>query len=203
VSLQAKELSNIDYYDQNALEWAHSHGYGQKPYFEMNLRRFRWSLPTGRLLEIGSGFGGTAQWLTSRGYLYLGLEPAGGLREIAKKNNPGTPFLDMTAYDVSPHLGNFDGFVSMAVFVHLPKNRLAEVLRKVHGVLREDGMGLISVMEGDSDLEGQRPGRYYSLWQQKEFADELTNNGFTVENEARVSPGSSLSDWLVYQVIKQ
>lgn len=113
-------------------------------------------LPTGKVLEIGSGGGRDAKELIAKGYKYTGTDVSKGLLEEARKANPSTVFLRQSVYDLDFPDNTFDGFWASAVLLHIPKDRIDEALSRLRAVVRNDGIGFISIKQG----EGQKIEEY-------------------------------------------
>lgn len=204
-SLTKQEQTTISYYDKNAQDWSEKHGLANhQSYFEADMKDFFQTLPTGKVLEIGSGHGGDAKLLIAKYGIvnYVGVDVSEGLLKIAKKENPGGTFLHQSVYELDFPDNSFDGFWVSAVLVHIPKNRLQEALSNLRKVTKTGGLGFISVMEGRIDMEESRPGRFFSLWQKDEFENELKKAGFEIVNTSRYEPGVSQSPWLGFIVKK-
>jgi SAM-dependent methyltransferase len=79
-----------DFYDANARSWSDSHA---DPEFWSDARqRFTARLGHGDVLEIGSGGGIAAEWLTRSGYQYAGTDVSEGLIRVARERVPGAQF---------------------------------------------------------------------------------------------------------------
>ena len=194
--LTDEELKTINYYDKFAKEWSDKHSGGIMFNPELELL-FKLS-PKGKVLEIGAGHGEDARKLIRQFGVenYVGCEPAEGLLKIAKKNNPKAKFENITVYELEKLKQKFDVFWISAMMIHIPKKRLNEVLEVIHKVINEGGAGFISIMEGDADMGESRPGRHYSLWNQKEFEKALTSSKFKILKKRKIM--TKASPWLTY-----
>lgn len=201
MKISDKEKITIAYYDQNANVWAVKHGLGQKrEIFLHAMQQFFNYLPLGKIIEIGSGYGGDARELIKHYGVdnYIGVEPAKGLLTIAHKQNPNATFLQKSIYSLDFPANSFNGFWTSAVLIHLPKNRLAECLTMLKKITKDSGIGFISVLEGEGDMEESRPGRYYTLWKKEKFEEILKNNNFTILYFEKIETDES--PWFVYVI---
>jgi ubiquinone/menaquinone biosynthesis C-methylase UbiE len=154
-------------------------------------------VPKGKILEVGVGHGGDAKLLMDQ-YgepNYIGCEPSEGLLQVAKSNLGYGDIRPLTIYDLNFPF-QFDAFWICATLIHIPKNKLQFALNKVHNCIKSGGIGFVSVMEGNSDMQQSRPGRYYSLWSQSEFEKEITTSNFEIISTRKVP--TSESPWLAY-----
>ena len=200
-ALTTKERETISYYDTHAEEWKVKHKqageYGRlEPEFLLLFKL----LPKGKMLEIGSGTGEDAINLIDQYGVenYIGIEPAEGLRKIALENNPDAKFLDSTIYNLDFPNNSFDGFWLCQMLIHIPRSRINEALQSLKGVVKHNGIGMISTLEGNEDMEESRPGRYYSLWKDEEFREIIIQNGFEIIHQRKLETGAS--PWLIYMV---
>ena len=66
-----REKQTVGYYDKKAEDWATAHGgYEKTSYWQSEMERFHELLPSGKVLEIGSGTGKDAEALIAMGYDY-------------------------------------------------------------------------------------------------------------------------------------
>ena len=203
--LTHEELKTIKYYDENAQLWSEKHGLSDKKVmFQPEMEKLFQLVPKGKILEVGTGHGGDAIQLISHYGIgkYTGYDASLGLLKIAKARNPGANIKFLSIYDLNFH-NLFDAFWVSAMLVHTPKKRLGEALGKLHEALKRGGIGFISIMEGSTDTEESRPGRYFSLWQQSEFETELSKVGFTVISKRKIKKVQTMANsWLTYLVKK-
>jgi SAM-dependent methyltransferase len=188
-------------YNKHANLWAKAHS--NERFWSEEMHKFRELLPSGRILEIGSGSGRDAKELLELGYEYVGTDISERLLKQASKNNPGAHFEEASVYDLNFDKA-FDGFWCSAVLVHIPKKRINEALQAIRRNMRLGAIGFISLKEGsgekiESDTDEDGGQRFFSYWQNKEFKDVLTENGFEVLHE-KTKPISERTKWLTYLV---
>src|SRR5687767_11237379 len=110
MSLTNQEKKTVDYYDRTAKEWVATHGSDGGSYWLAEMQKFHSLLPTGKVLEIGSGAGKDAQALIETGYQYTGTDASKGLIELAQERNPGATFENKSVFDLDYPDNTFDGF---------------------------------------------------------------------------------------------
>jgi len=204
-SLTLDEQRTVQSYDANAQEWAEGHD--KKIDWFGEIEKFKTYCPSGKLLEIGSGGGRDARHLIAAGYDYTGIDISEGLLEVARKNNPKGTFLKQSLYDLDFLHDTFDGFFSVATLLHVPKKRVNEALSQIRKVVKQGGVGFITLKEGDGETILEENNRYnkefvrlFSYYQHDEFSKILKNNGFEVLEFKRAE--AMKNDWLVYFVKK-
>jgi len=201
VELTQDEKQTLSSYDKYGKRWAVEHL--DFSFWKSELNRFKQYLPTGKILEIGSGGGRDAKKLIKAGYRYLGTDVSRGLLKAAQEYNPGAKFIQRSVYDLRLPENSFDGFWACAVLLHIPKKRIGDALKQLHKVTKPKGVGFISVKKGRGERftiepppDGKRLFSFYSL---KEFEKKLLNNKFEIlySKERRKSAKTT---WLIYFV---
>jgi ubiquinone/menaquinone biosynthesis C-methylase UbiE len=158
-------------------------------------------LPSGSVLEIGSGAGNDASSLLEMGYDYTGTDASSGLIEVARKRNPQATFINVNADELNFPEKSFDGFWAAAVLLHIPKENIDNVLQSIKKQVREGGIGFISLKEGEGEEEDKKTGRWFSYYKEDEFKEVLLRNGFeTVEVENKTENREGRPDWLAFLV---
>jgi len=202
MKLTEEEVQTMRTYDTIAPNWASKHS--SEKFWSEEMDRFEELLPDGKVLEIGSGGGRDAKELIAKGYDYIGTDVSQGLLDEAKKTNPGATFLHQSVYDLDFPDNTFDDFWASAVLLHIPKGRIDEALGRLHSVVKNGGVGFISIKQGEGqkveegDMNGEHK-RFFAYWQDDEFQNTLRRNNFEII-ENRVRPMNERTTWLVYFV---
>jgi len=165
------------------------------------MKRFNEYLPNGKLLEIGSGVGKDAEALIKLGYDYTGTDASSGLLELARKRNPSVAFIQRYAHEINPSLGEFDGFWASAVLLHIPRDEMQDSLLAISSVLKNEGIGFITMKEGEGERVDEKTGRLYTYYKEDEFTKVLESVGFSVLERGRRD--TEKDNWLIYYVKKE
>jgi ubiquinone/menaquinone biosynthesis C-methylase UbiE len=202
MKLTQQEQVTIEAYDQNAAAWSDSRNV--KGYWREELDTFYSYLPEGKVLEVGAGGGRDAKEFISHGYEYVGTDISKGLLAEARKHNPGVQFLEQSVYELDFPENTFDGFWACATLLHMPKDRIDQALQSIHTVVRDQGIGAITLKKGDGErfVEGDHVGlsyrRFFAFYQEEEFARILDRNKFEVIESYETE--HSNKPWLVFFV---
>lgn len=96
------------------------------------------------VLDIGSGAGTIAKYLSNAGFNVTGVDFSSRVVEAAKKNYPDIDFKRSTIYNMPFPDASFDGVISLGVFQTIaePEKALAEMNR----VLRKKGVMVIRTL---------------------------------------------------------
>jgi SAM-dependent methyltransferase len=195
------EEKTLKYYDENAQEWGEAHhGFEEVTFWKEEMERFHEELPSGKVLEIGSGTGKDAANLIRLGYDYVGTDASSGLLKLARKRNPGASFKNVRVQDLTDHFSEneFDGFWTAATLLHIPHDEINGSLENINNVVRNGGIGFISIKQGEGELEDET-GRLFAYHTLDGFRELLARHGFEIL-EKDVQPMSEKTTWLKYLV---
>lgn len=202
-SLAPKEQQTLGAYNAHGTAWSTAHH--DQGWWKPEIERLKQLLPSGKILEVGSGSGRDALDLTAAGYEYVGTDISGGLLAVARKNAPGLTFLKQSVYDLDFPEKNFDGFWCCATLLHIPKKRIDEALQRIRRHIQDGGYGFISIKPGEGervipdDFGEGKTERFFAFYTMPEFHTILERNGFEVVEE-RVKAVTEKKSFLVYFV---
>ena len=126
---------------------------------EMFLKHIK---PGGRILDLGCGSGRDSRAFLERGY---DVVPVDGSAELAKLAGA------YIGREVIVAEGTFDGIWACASLLHLPKDEIAAVMRKLTKHLTEGGCFYVSFKYGK--FQGERNGRYFTDMTEESFQELL------------------------------
>lgn len=121
-----------------------------------------------KVIEIGCGDGRDATEIVKRVAWYQGFDPSTGLLDIARAKNPSASFVlsDALSYEYPKKMDVVYAFASL---LHIDKDDMREVFKKVHNSLRKNGIFYISLKarvlytpEIKTDKFGERMFFYYN-----------------------------------------
>jgi SAM-dependent methyltransferase len=157
--------------------------------------------PGGAVLELGSGTGDNARYLTGRGLAVQPSDGAGAFVEAMRRDGLSAMLLDVLRDDLG---GPWDAVVAFAVLLHLTAEELAGVLDEVHAAVRPGGLLALSVKEGDgsawSDHKLGRP-RFFTYWRPEPLARLLDEHGWTVDHAERHA--AARDDWILVMATRR
>jgi len=197
-SIYSKKISIIYLYCYDTVEqWVAKYGFAssKKSMWSEELNQFSSFLPSGAILELGCGGGREAKRLIEMGYKYTGLDAAGKLIKILSMQFPQATFLHKNLDDLDSLDVKFDGFWCAGVFLHIPKNDSAQILRNIKKCINPGGVGFISLLEGEGERYDEKTGRSFFLYGLEEFSDLLKKNGFHIIKR-RIRERDATLPWL-------
>jgi 2-polyprenyl-3-methyl-5-hydroxy-6-metoxy-1,4-benzoquinol methylase len=128
-------------------------------------------IPLCEILEIGSGGGSLALWMSKLGHRVTCIEPAEKLAERAKEKGLNVCLMRFQDFPVRQ---KFDRVIAISSLIHIPRSEMTFQLKKIFQLLKPDGKVLVSFIEGDcegyEDPTGKGKNRFFSKYTQ----DELT-----------------------------
>jgi SAM-dependent methyltransferase len=158
------------------------------------LARLAALIPSGHVLEIGSGPGWDADALEEAGLQVRRTDVTQAFVDFQRARGKEAERLDAISDDFG---GPYDAVVAIAVLQHVPPDDVPGVLAKVAAALRPGGRFLVAVPMGQGAgwEVGESGHRYYrALWSADSFIAELTKAGFEPEWTKR--SGDEDSGWL-------
>lgn len=180
--------TTIAFYDGNAAEFCRKHDAVKLDAFHDAMRR---ELSQGtRLLEIGCGSGRDAAKALADGYDVIALDGSKNLLLEIPKLHP--ELVGRLVHGILPCSldfsdEEFDGFYSVACFMHFNETELGLILKEVSRVLKVGGKGLISVPACRPDVTDKGVdihNRVFHLRETQAWIDIFNGGGF----EAKAGP---------------
>lgn len=138
--------------------------------------------PNSSILDIGCGTGELLEYFSSLGFKMMGIDISQEMVDISKKRVTNSRILKMSLYDISKIDEIFDGVVATFVFVHVPKEKICDVIRSITCKLKRDGIFFTvfttSLKEGLQKEMLDRNYNYYAVnYSKDEIIGILEKNG--------------------------
>lgn len=138
-----------------------------------------------KVLDIGCADGGYSNYIAQKGFEVVGIDIVSEFIEYARLTHSHVKFELMNMKQMSFPSNSFDGIFAIASLLHLEKNQLDVVLKKIYNILKKDGVLFFTLKAGigekfvpdQFDLNQQR---YFSLYTQTEIQEILEKLNFNV-----------------------
>ena len=184
----------IEYYNQNADMFAQG---TRLVDFTIVQERFRKMLPVGsRILDFGCGSGRDTKYFLEKGYQVAATDGSAELCRLAGSFT-GIKVKKMLFQELN-EIGVYDGIWACSSILHLPKQELLPVIRKMCDALKDNGVIYTSFKYGD--FEGERNGRYFTDFTEDAFHEFIKAiPELMIEEEwitSDVRPGRGEEKWL-------
>ena len=180
-------------------------------FWKKELKIFQTLTPGKKIIDIGCGAGRDAEFFTTHGFDYTGIDASEGLLAEASKRLPQAKFILMDFYKLNFPSGSFDGFWASASLLHIPKNKIHQVLSDIKSIIKPNGIGFISLKQKthlDAGLikenkYGATIERYFSFYDNPEFQNILARAGFImIKHHIMLENDTRKTHWLCYFVRK-
>jgi SAM-dependent methyltransferase len=115
--------------------------------------------PGGSILELGCGAGNHAAEMLARGFALRATDGSPEMAEVASRrlNHP----VEIMRFDELDACNAFDGVWASACLLHVPRDELGGILKRIHRSLKAGGVFYASFKAGEGDGRDSL-GRYYN-----------------------------------------
>lgn len=125
-----------------------------------------------RILDLGCGSGRDTLYFLQKGFYVTALDGCKEFCEATKALCSEYEFkgkIEIQNQDFSNlvEINQYDGVWACSSLLHISKNELPDILKKIECALKEDGVFYCSFKEGNFD--GERNGRYFSDFAETEL----------------------------------
>ena len=149
------------------------------------------SLPGNKILDLGSGPGRDAILLRDKGLDVTCLDASEKM--VERTNNLGFVTVKSDLRNIPFEDNTFDGVWAYTSLLHIKKDEVSEVLKKIYKLLKQNGVFLIGMIEGEFEgnkLRDSMPNtyRYFRFYEERELRDLVENAGFVFRNQERYKP---------------
>jgi 2-polyprenyl-3-methyl-5-hydroxy-6-metoxy-1,4-benzoquinol methylase len=191
-SAMAEAQRTVQSYEESARQYDTLVDPKRPPHIQDALRRLVLCLPPGgSVLEIGSGPGRDADVVESLGAVVRRTDAAQAFVDLMAERGKQADRLNVITDDLG---GPYDGVLAMAVLIHVGRESIDAVLRKIHAALKPGGAFLVAMRKG----EGETSGNYHTVhWSGDRFAARLGSAGLSVVWDAE-SLGPDGGEWITF-----
>lgn len=156
------------------------------------LRRMLKCMPVkGSVLEIGSGPGREADFVESLGAVVRRTDAAQAFLDVQAERGKKAELLNVVTDELG---GPYDAVLALCVLIHVDREQIDAVLRKIRRALKPGGAFLVSLRTG----EGETSGKYHTVyWTRDRFAAQLVAAGLSVDWDME-SVDSASDEWITF-----
>ena len=185
--------STIDYYNSHAEEYAQR---TRSVSLQEEQRRFLQYLPSfPHVLDAGCGAGRDSKYFIETGCRVVSIDASEMMVKLTTEYT-GKDAIQMR-FEEMDYCSMFDGIWASASLLHVSKEDLPGVMKRIHRALKPDGYIMLSFKHGQGE-EIFHDGRYFLLQDERSLTDLLSQTGF-IPVEMWINPPKNnqfLKDWL-------
>lgn len=122
-----------------------------------------------RVLDVGSGVGVLAKWLTDQGLDVHCIDPSSEMVRRTIEKGLKTEQCTIQHYQTTEQFAMVFAILSL---IHVPKADFMEAIAKIVTILPKDGLLFLGMIEGKGEGFFENPPRYFSYYS----ADEIRSN---------------------------
>ena len=145
-----------------------------------------------KILDLGCGAGDHSVYFKNHGFDITWVDLSKEMIKKCKEKGLNAVIMDMEHLDFPSH--SFDGIWAVSSLLHIPKDKLKSVLKKIRTILKVDGILYVSFKEGEGEkfIEFKSDWkRFFSLFSKDEllsyFKEDFDLIEFhRIESEGRI-----------------
>ena len=186
--------TTLKYYDENAESFVS--GTLDAGFSEVQNKFIRYIPKGGYILDFGCGSGRDTKFFLENGFRVDAIDGSEKLCEIASKNTGIT--VKRMLFSELEEKDKYDGIWACASILHLTKEELLDVMKRMIRAVRTDGYIYTSFKYGE--FEGYRKDRYFTDFTEVSFQKfNMGFSGISIVEEwisSDVRPGRGNEKWL-------
>jgi SAM-dependent methyltransferase len=153
----------------------------------------------GKILDVGCGPGRDLVAFTQQGHEAIGLDATPAFVEMAQQLS-GCEVWQQSFLSLDLPPNTFDGIFANASLIHVPSEKMVEVLRQLCDALVPNGALVMSMARGTGEGYSSRStgDRYVALWEYETLAPCVEQAGLVVRHHYYRPPGQpcAAQSWL-------
>ena len=175
-----------------------------KRHFEQYIHKkadfFLAHLPGKNIIDLGSGPGNHAAYFHERGCKVLCVDFSETMLKVCTEKGLDTKYMDIEQWNLPEN--SVDGIWAYASLLHIPKNKIPEVIKNIRKTLKKEGMLAIAVKEGRGEeykVSEKYPGtkRYFAYFSDEEIKELFRREFEIILASKTISGNSTFLDYLL------
>lgn len=142
------------------------------------------------ILDLGCGSGDHSKYFSDNGLNVTPIDLSEEMVRICKEKGVDAQIMDIE--DLKFKENSFDGIWAVTSLLHVPKSKIEAVIKKLHSILKKDGILYVCVKEGHGEgfIEDKNSDtkRYFVFWGE-EIKDVFSSYFKTIEFQKIESKG--------------
>ena len=159
-----------------------------------------------KIIDLGCGAGvPVINFLVEKGFDVTGVDISEGMLNLAKKIFPKAKFIKMAMTDIDFPENSFDGLTAFYSIIHVPREKQADLFKRIHKILKPNGTMMISMgseeWEGTSeDFHGAK--MMWSQWSPEKSLQIIKDAGFEILFDKHLERGGEMHYWILAKCVK-
>lgn len=165
------------------------------------LEEFASLLPgNAKVLDVGCGAAVPfIKFLVKYGFDVTGVDFSESMLRLARKNVPEANLIKQDATRLGLRINSFDGLTSSECIIHIPREKHSSLFRSFHGILKPQGIMLISMgyseWEGTDEFYGVN--MFWSHYSPEKSLQIIENAGFQTIWDRKFEIGEERYYWIL------
>lgn len=126
------------------------------------------------VLDVGCGTGELLEYCFDKGFAVSGIDISSEMLKVSKKAVPTAKLQELTVYDLNQLSEKYDGIMATYLFVHIPKDKINQVVKELNTLLNDNGVIMIVFTSAENANE------YMVNYELNEVTKLVKDNNFEV-----------------------
>lgn len=133
------------------------------------------------ILDIGCGTGELLSYCSNQGFKVTGIDISKEMLKVALAKVNNAMLHEMSVYDLNQLQDKYDGVLATYLFVHIPKDKINDVIKSMYNLLKDDGIFFITF------TYAQKTNEFMVNYTLDEITKLLTSNNFEVLETSEIN----------------
>ena len=186
--MEAYKEQTIACYNENVDELAEKFQVMKDLLRRKEFTQFLESLQGKKILDLGCGDGSHALYFKEQGYNVTCIDLSDAMLDLCKQKELHAIKMDIEDLQFSEN--SFDGIWAVTSLLHVPKQNVPNVLKKLNSILKDKGILYICVKEGQGEgmkqYKQENLSRFFAWWQLDELLEVLQQHFTVLEHKREV-----------------
>ena len=188
------KIKTIESYDKNVKEFSKKFKDSMDLEKRYEFQRFIDLLNDKKILDLGCGSGEHSLFFKEKGFNITAVDLSENMIKICKEKNLDAFVMDIENLNFKEK--SFDGIWAVSSLLHIPKQKMKEILKKLNSILKDNGILYVCVKKGEGEQlikdNFSNTSRFFSFWQKDEMKKTFENYFALIESKKAELPNKIL-----------
>ncbi len=174
----------IESYDKYAKDFSHKFknltNLDERPEFQ----RFISLIHGKKILDLGCGSGDHALYFKQKGFEVTAIDLSNEMIKLCKEKGINAKKMDIEKLEFKDN--TFNGIWAVTSLLHIPKQKIGRIIKKLSKILRYNGLLYICMKEGKGEKLEKEPNgseRYFAYWKEEELKKAFKEHFTLIDSE--------------------